>query len=258
MSTKKRKRNNTNNFTATPSKKRRVCYPFTIQTFIALEYSIFALGLSNSFPSYMIYLNIIPFISNDPEFEFIYKQLMEYKNGNKWQFMRSLKCVYCHCFFTHHGQIVCNDCDNLYCSPMCYYQDEHIFICNKCDGEYCKTFNDDNYYSNIVRKCRDCASFICMKCQCHDEYIKDILCYECDTHTNIHQIKGFQDIDRRTISQRYDKLQHYNFSCLKDESKTIDPSIEESYDGIDYGDKQEFPYQSWWGTIGYTHNVVFK
>ena len=240
-----------------PSKKRRLCKyrhrkSFTIQHLIALEYAISSYKLPHSWPLSIIYSSIVTYVSSniDFDFKFIQTRLKQFSNNHNNsqlnQFKISLKCTSCNYLMNEDGNFggndyLCKDCDKLFCGKKCFEDADHVLICNICDNRYCKTFHDDDYYSNKIRKCGNCAAFICMKCQNYDAYVQNVnlLCYQCDDNVEKTESEWYQTtyIDRRTILQRYDELQCNARGDLDDHDEMIsDPLEDEGYDKIDYED----------------------
>eukprot|EP01083_Nonionella_stella_P095303 267496_1 len=229
-----------------PTKKRKLYHTvfsskFTFQHFVSLHYCVISYQFDEPFPLHLIYFKIIQFINNiDPQLQYFYQRYIGLHNITLLAFneiIESLKCEQCEYVFSDHGYIgsndfLCNDCNELYCDYKCFNHAQHIFKCDSCSTKYCKTFYDDNAFGNDTRRCKYCQRFICMRCFDNEG---EIVCNDCDESEPYNVF--VTDVDRRTVEQRHEHLQHLDLTLKDDDWQEIDLLTDESYDDIGYGDK---------------------
>jgi len=223
-----------------PAPKRRkiffdgICTTFTIQHFLALEYAISLLHLSEPLASLVVYAEIVPYLIVDPQLKHVYHRFVAYQKEctrirTFEEVLHSLRCVRCHQIFNENGHLACDDfcckdCRQLFCSESCYLNDRHLFICTQCSKKYCIQFYEENEsYQNDIRKCKECAQFVCMLC--YDEYGSDVLCQRClDDNVEI--------VDRVHSTNTHAQAH-------EEDEQEMDPLVDEAFDNFCYGEEIE-------------------
>eukprot|EP01084_Bolivina_argentea_P178338 308281_1 len=221
---------------------------FTLQHLVSIHQSILVCNIETEFSPTLIILLIVPFISNNisctlqSDYQ-TFNQFAVYHHINYLDIMNLLKCTFCGCVhgingFINADKYKCNDCKNIFCDSICYYDEKHIYKCVDCQNGYCKKFNDDNMYCNDILKCKMCDEFICSRCYKYNtnNYCDNVFCDNCyqtiEYNEYIYEQQQTVDTDTRTISQKYDKLQTHYWSNLLNQTNINN----ESCDAVNYGD----------------------